>query len=271
MTTTTERDYVLGTHDEEVERLGLQHAVWRLRAQEGWRRAGFTRGQTILDIGSGPGYAAFDLAAIVGPEGKVVACDRSRRFLDVLESRRDALGVRQIETHEIDLDDGALPAGNADGAWTRWVFAFVKNPRGVLEKVTSALRHGGVYVIHEYVDYLTWKVVPSSAAFESFVATVMRSWRDSGGEPDIGRVLPLWLNELGFDLEMRPIIDIYRANDFGWQWPKAFLDVGVARLVDLGYVTEEQAREVREAERVAEKTGGMMVTPAVIEIVATKR
>ncbi len=28
---TTDRDYVLGTHDEELERLGLQHRVWRPR------------------------------------------------------------------------------------------------------------------------------------------------------------------------------------------------------------------------------------------------
>ena len=30
--TTAERDYVLGTHDDEVMRLGLQHRVWRPRA-----------------------------------------------------------------------------------------------------------------------------------------------------------------------------------------------------------------------------------------------
>jgi hypothetical protein len=45
-------DYVLGTRDEEVERLGLQHRVWRPRMLDGWRRAGFTVGQTILDVGA---------------------------------------------------------------------------------------------------------------------------------------------------------------------------------------------------------------------------
>src|SRR5258708_21651917 len=66
MTTAAERDYVLGTHDDEVARLGLQHRVWRARALDAWRRPGFTVGQTLLDIGCGPGLASADLAEIVG-------------------------------------------------------------------------------------------------------------------------------------------------------------------------------------------------------------
>jgi len=49
-----DKDYILGTHDEKIVRLGLQHRVWRPRALEAWRRAGFTLGQTLLDIGCGP-------------------------------------------------------------------------------------------------------------------------------------------------------------------------------------------------------------------------
>ena len=63
------KDYVLGTHDEEIERLGLQHRVWQQRAFEGWRSAGIGPGQTVLDVGCGPGYAALDLAELVGASG----------------------------------------------------------------------------------------------------------------------------------------------------------------------------------------------------------
>src|SRR5262245_39571237 len=81
----SEREYVLGTHDVEVERLGLQHRVWRARARDAWRRAGFTAGQTILDLGCGPGFASLDLAELTGPPGRVVAIDQSARFLAVLD------------------------------------------------------------------------------------------------------------------------------------------------------------------------------------------
>src|SRR5262245_48840980 len=63
-------DYVLGTRDDEVARLLLQHRVWRPRALDAWRRAGFTTGDTIIDVGAGPGHASVDLAQIVGPAGR---------------------------------------------------------------------------------------------------------------------------------------------------------------------------------------------------------
>src|SRR5262249_5599938 len=118
----TERDYVLGTHDDEIARLGLQHAVWRPRASDAWRRAGFTAGQTLSDLGCGPGYATLDLAEVVGPVGRVVGIDRSRRFLDALEAAARARGLGWIETVEMDLAAHDLPALEADGIWSRWVY-----------------------------------------------------------------------------------------------------------------------------------------------------
>ena len=62
MSQSKERDYVLGTHDEELERLGVQHRAWRPVVLDCWQKAGITVGKRVLDIGAGPGYAAIDLA-----------------------------------------------------------------------------------------------------------------------------------------------------------------------------------------------------------------
>ena len=264
----SDRDYLLGTHDDELTRLALQHRVWRPRALDAWRRAGFTVGQTLLDVGCGPGYATLDLAEIVGSEGRVVAIDRSRRFLDALESRR----LPNVETRELDLDEGPLPPVNADGAWVRWVFAFVKQPRSLLSRVAAALKPGGVLVIHEYFDYASWRFSPRSEALQEFVQLVIKSWRASGGEPDIGLQLPVWLRELGFrNLSLRPIIEIVPPSNFIWQWPKAFLANYPERLVELGYLKPEGAERVHEAVREFENAPNSFVfTPAVLEIVAVR-
>ncbi len=47
----SEKDYVLGTHDEELLRLGLQHRVWRPVVLDCWQKAGITTGKRILDLG----------------------------------------------------------------------------------------------------------------------------------------------------------------------------------------------------------------------------
>ncbi|SRR5216117_2865653 len=269
----SERDYILGTHDEEIERLGLQHRVWRPRTLDAWRRAGFTVGQTLLDVGCGPGYASVDLAEIVGPSGRVVAIDRSRRFLDALESSRQRLALSQIEPHELDLDEAPLPRIHVDGAWSRWVFAFVRRPRALLERVAKLVKPGGSLVLYEYFDYSTWRLWPRSPEMEEFVRIVTESWRATGGEPDIGLDLPRWLEELGFDVrEMRPIIDVVTAKSYVWQWPRGFVQVGLDRLIDLGLVTRERARTMADefaAREAAPDT--LMITPAVLEIIAVRR
>ncbi|MCI0596059.1 MAG: methyltransferase domain-containing protein [candidate division Zixibacteria bacterium] len=269
----SEKDYILGTHDEEIERLGLQHRVWRPKMLDGWRRAGFTTGQKILDVGCGPGYASLDLAEIVGPSGKIFAIDRSRRFLDALEAARKQRGLKNISTFEQDLDEGELPSVQADAAWCRWVFAFLKRPRELLARIGKALKPGGVLVAHEYFDYGTWQFAPRSPEHEKFVQLVMQSWRASGGEPDIGLSLPGWLNELGFELKtLNPIIEIFPKTSYWWQWPKSFIDVGLRRMVDLGRLTEDKARAILEdfAAREAQP-GTLMITPAVLEIIAVRR
>ena len=266
----TERDYILGTHDAEVERLALQHRVWRSRALDAWSRAKFSRGQTIIDVGAGPGAATVDLAEIVGPDGQVVAIERSRRFLDTLRERTAALP--QVKHFELDLDEDPLPAVRADGAWARWVFAFVKRPRALLQKVREALRPGARFVTHEYVDYATWRLIPKSEELEEFVRIVMSSWRMEGGEPDIGRDLAVWLPELGFEIEsVRPLIEVVGPSHFTWQWPKAFIASGAQRLVDLGRMSREDARGLLDAfDRAEHSPDSLLVTPAVLEIVAVR-
>jgi SAM-dependent methyltransferase len=213
------KEYVLGTHDEEIERLGLQHRVWRQRALDAWHSAGVGPGHTVIDVGCGPGYASLDLADLVGPQGRVVAIDKSERFLRALEAKSRDGHIDNITAHRADLDAGEFPDVIADRAWCRWVFAFVKNPRALLARIAAALEPDGVIVVHEYFDYSTWRSAPPCSELEEFVSAVMASWRDNGGEPDIALWLPGWLEQLGFELRSaRPIIDVVQPTQLSWSW-----------------------------------------------------
>src|SRR5581483_7155743 len=128
MSTTGERDYVLGTHDEEIVRLGVQHRVWRSVVLDCWRRAGITVGSKVADVGAGPGYATLDLAEIVGSAGNVLAFERSTKFVSAARAAIQARGFSNIEMREVDLMTDEMPATEVDFSWCRWVMAFVSSP-----------------------------------------------------------------------------------------------------------------------------------------------
>lgn len=268
-----EHDYVLGTHDDEIARLRLQHDVWRSSILDLWRRAGISAGQTVVDLGCGPGFASLDLAAMVGPGGRIISIDRSARYLAALRTEAADRHLNQIESFQIDLNEKfSWPVDAVDCIWDRWALAFVSDPRQVLTSATALLRPGGCFVVQEYLAYETWQLLPRSSSFETFVSAVMRSWRDAGGESNIAGSLAGWLQELGFTIEhCQPLIEAVSAADPLWQWCRAFAEVGPRRLADLGFLTDIEASDAWRDFLTAEAAPGtLMVTPLVLQIIARK-
>lgn len=264
-------DYVLGTRDDEVERLGLQHRVWRGRVAEAWRRARIGPGQTVLDVGAGPGFAATDLAEIVGPSGRVVALERSPHFAATLQRRAEQLGLGNIRVVEQDVSGSPFNVRAADASWCRWLLSFVADPAATIRHIAAALRSGGTAVFHEYAAYSTWRMMPPDPLHERFLSLVIQSWRDSGGDPDVALQLPQWLHESGFDIvEARTFADIVSPGDFMWQWPRAFMGTAAARLHELGYVREEEVGPMAGLLD-APSPEARMMTPLVAEIIARRR
>ena len=259
-------DYVLGTRDDEVERLGLQHRVWRGRVLEAFRRARIRSGQTVIDVGAGPGFVARDLSDLVGPSGKVIALERSPHFVARLRER----GLANVEVREQDVSE---PFGieGADASWCRWLLSFVADPAETARHIGAALKPGGIAVFHEYAAYGTWRMMPPDALQERFRSLVMQSWSDSGGEPDVALWLPQWLGEAGFEIvETRILADIITPADETWQWPRAFMETGARRLHELGYI---DAGEVEPMARLLDDPpeGAHMLTPLVAEVIGRKR
>ena len=263
-------DYVLGTRDDEVERLGLQHRVWRKRVLDAWSRAGIAPGQTAIDVGAGPGFAARDLAALVGPQGRVVTLERSPHFVSVLRDWATREGLANIEAREQDVsgEDG-FGDEMADATWCRWVLSFVADPRRTVGHIARALKPGGAAIFHEYGDYGAWRTLPPDPDLDRFRTLVMQSWRASGGEPDIAPRLPAWLAEEGLAIEsIRPLIDVVGRDDPAWQWPASFMETGARRLQELGYASIEEAG--RFARTLETGPAIYMVTPLVVEIIARR-
>ena len=240
---------------------------------EVWRLAGIKPGQTAIDAGCGPGYASLDLAEIVGPRGRVVAIDKSGRFLDWLRSTGGEPQNGSLVTHCLDLEGVEFPALHADFAWCRWVLSFVANPEDVLAKITGALGPSGAIAMHEYFDYSTWRTMPPCPELDRFVSAVMTSWRAGGGEPDIALALPRVLERLGMALtHIRPIVEATQPGEMLWAWLREFIRTGRKRLVQLGFLSGAESESIwREFTRLEAEPGARMITPGVLEIVALRR
>ena len=267
-----EKSYVIGTHDAEIERLGLQHRVWRPSVLEFWRLAGLTDSMTVIDAGAGPGYAAADLAEIVGDTGRVLAVERSHRFVSALQARAKAYGIANIAAVESDLLDYAWPTEAADRIWCRWVLAFVSDPAKVLRGMLKALKPGGALMLHEYYDYASWHIAPRSAEFEAYVAKIIASWRASGGEPDIGLALPRLLSNMGLEIELvRPVVFAAHPGDFVWQWPTTFARSNAHVMAENGTIPRAEAERIGTILTQYEADpASLVITPGVLQIVARK-
>lgn len=270
--TSSDEDYLLGSQDLELARLGFQHRVWARYAFAQWERAGFGPGQTLLDLGCGPGFATVDLAHLVGPAGRVIAVDGSKRFVGHLEATCAALGLAQVETRLGDVHGLDLPAASVDGAYARWVLCFVRDPESVIRRVARALRPGAALAILDYFNYLAVTLAPRSEVFDRVVRAVFESWRGHNGDLDVMSRVPQLLTGAGLRVaEVRPIVRVARPGSALWEWPGGFFRGFVPKLVEEGYLTagDQQAFEAEWRRRSGDRTT-FLSTPPMLEVIGVK-
>jgi ubiquinone/menaquinone biosynthesis C-methylase UbiE len=268
-----EREYVLGTDDAELLRLGLQHRLWGAQAFACWERAGVTPGATVLDVGAGPGFASIDLAQLVTPSGRVIAVDESERFLRHLSERARSIGISHVETRAQDVQRLDVPDATVDVAYARWVLCFTPRPAEVVARVAAALKPGGVLAVQDYINWAALSLSPASDAFLRVMPAVGRSWRDHGGDPQIGGRLPAMMEASGLRVEsILPLQRIARSSEPLWQWPTTFFANFIPRLVEQGLVPADdwRAMEREWAERSRDENA-FFWTPSMVEIIARRR
>ena len=268
-----ENEYLLGTDDDELLRLGFQHQVWAREAADAWERGGFGPGSHLLDIGCGPGYATLDLARLVGPRGRVTGVDVSPRFVAHLQARAAAMGLTNVSVEVQDVEHLSFPPESFDGAYARWVLTFLRRPEAVVAGAAKALKAGGRLVVHDYSNYGAFQVASEDPAVHRVVQAVVASWRDGGGDPNVGTRLPRMMHDAGLEIvSIAPIARVARPGDALWQWPRTFFDNFLPHLVATGYLAEDErlAFDAVWAARAADPSA-FLASPPMVQVVGEKR
>jgi ubiquinone/menaquinone biosynthesis C-methylase UbiE len=108
-------------------------------------------GETVLDIGCGPGYFSCAMARMVEPSGCVVAADLQDEMLAMLRERAEKEGldtlIRLHKTRSETLDLGSL--GSFDFILAFYVVHEVPDASRFFEEVAAVLRPGGRILVVE--------------------------------------------------------------------------------------------------------------------------
>jgi len=272
----TDREYVLGTGNDELTRLALQNRLWSDAAHAAWKQAGIAPGQRVLDVGCGPGYAAFDLAQIVTSTGAVVGLDESESFVAYAREQARTRGLPQITAHAVDVQAfTAEHVGIApfDLAYARWVLCFVRDPEAVVKNVARVLRPGGSFVVHDYFNYGSMTMAPRRRSHDLAVAATMKAWREHGGDPDVVGRLPRVFGENGLRLDHLTVhTRVARGSDSMFAWPDTWWRTFAPKLVGMGKLEKSDCDElIADLTRARSSRSEFVQCPPVYELIATKQ
>ncbi len=156
-------------------------------------------GEHVLDIGSGPGLLATEMAEEVGADGRVHGIDPSDSMLEI---------ARHSET-PVDYGLGnalALPFADEqfDVAVSTQVYEYVDDIEGALAEARRVLRPGGrLLVLDTDWDSIVWH-----SSDRERMARVLSAWNEHLADPYLPRRLPALMRAAGLELADAAIIPI---------------------------------------------------------------
>ena len=109
----------------------------RLLAPAFARAAGVEPGDTVVDVGCGPGALTGHLVELVGPAA-VYACDPSPSFVEACAARHPGVTVTAGRAESI-----PFPTDHADHALAQLVLHFVSDPEQAAREMARVARPGG--------------------------------------------------------------------------------------------------------------------------------
>jgi ubiquinone/menaquinone biosynthesis C-methylase UbiE len=116
-------------------------------------RVGIQPGETVLEVGPGPGAFTVDAARRAGTEGKVFAVDIQPKMIAKLEQRLQEASVTNVEARVASAYDLPIEDGTADRAFLITVLPEIPDPVRALREIRRVLGPGGrLSVTEEFTD-----------------------------------------------------------------------------------------------------------------------
>ncbi|MBN3033857.1 MAG: class I SAM-dependent methyltransferase [Candidatus Saganbacteria bacterium] len=132
-----------------AEMFNKKAATAKSRPDEIIGALGLRPGQNALDYGAGGGYFALRFAELVGPAGEVVALDKDREHLRLIERLGQARGLNNVKTAPAGAAS-TLPGSHFDLIFMRNVYHHLTDRVALLAGLKTKLKTNGRLAIVEY-------------------------------------------------------------------------------------------------------------------------
>lgn len=100
-------------------------------------------GESVLDLGSGPGFDAFLAAKIVGAEGRVIGVDMTPEMISMAKKNAEKLNVTNVEFRLGEIEKLPVADSSVDVVLSNCVINLSPEKRAVYGEIFRVLKPGG--------------------------------------------------------------------------------------------------------------------------------
>jgi len=156
-------------------------------------------GQSVLDVGCGPGTITADIAVRVAP-GEVTAVEITDEALQLARDEVAARGIDNVRFAVADVHALDFPDDSFDVVHAHQVLQHVADPVLALKEMRRVCKPGGVVGVRDS-DYGGFRWFPESPVWEEWLRNYQSLATSNDGHPDAGRRLLSWALRAGFEAQ----------------------------------------------------------------------